>query len=163
MNDDPSGTAMQALPNLPLSLSVPLLLLFFLLGALFAMCESAVNSANESRVKRDAENGSRRAKKFLAYLEANESFASPLQFGMMLMGFFAVGTAVLGYGVYFFDLLCKKLIPMAAAPLSALICVLLCAALFLILADFIPKKFVAHKAVRSMKYSYKLVKITQSV
>lgn len=164
MNDDPSGTAMQTFPNLPLPQAILLLLLFFLLGALFAMCESAVNSANESRVKKDAENGGRRAKKFLAYLDANESFASPLQFGMTLMGFFAIGCAVFG----FTPLVCKglqrlDLQPIVLAALSAFLCILLCAALFLILADFIPKKFVAHKAVRSMKYSYKLVQMIRTL
>ena len=88
MNDDPYGTMTPASSILPLPAAVALLMLFFVLGALFAMCESAVNTASESRVKKDAENGSRRAKKFLAYLDANESFASPLQLGMMLMGFF---------------------------------------------------------------------------
>jgi len=162
MNDDPSGTAMQTLPHFSMPQAVFLLILFFVLGALFAMCESAVNSANESRVKKDAENGGRRAKKFLAYLDANESFASPLQFGMMLMGFFAIGTAVLGFTPMLHQALQNLLArwewpPVIPAVLAVILCVLLCAALFLILADFIPKKYVAHKAVRSMKYSYKLV------
>ena len=153
---------MQTLPHFSMPQAVFLLILFFVLGALFAMCESAVNSANESRVKKDAENGGRRAKKFLAYLDANESFASPLQFGMMLMGFFAIGTAVLGFTPMLHQALQNLLArwewpPVIPAVLAVILCVLLCAALFLILADFIPKKYVAHKAVRSMKYSYKLV------
>lgn len=156
MNDDPYGTVMQSV--FPLSAAILLLLLFLVLGALFAMCESAVNSANEARVKKDAENGGRRAKKFMRYLDENESFASPLQFGMMLMAFFAVGTAVLGFTPHLTPVfLGFELLPVAAIILSAAVCVLLCSALFLIVSDFIPKKYVAHKAVNSMRYSYKLV------
>lgn len=156
MNDDPYGTAMQT--AFPLSTAITLLLLFFVLGALFAMCESAVNSANEARVKKDAENGGRRAKKFLHYLDENESFASPLQFGMMLMAFFAVGCSVLGFTPRLMPtFLGLDLLPAAAVILSAAICVLACSALFLVVSDFIPKKFVAHKAVGNMHYSYKLV------
>ena len=156
MNDDPYGTAMQT--AFPLSTAITLLLLFFVLGALFAMCESAVNSANEARVKKDAENGGRRAKKFLHYLDENESFASPLQFGMMLMAFFAVGCSVLGFTPRLMPtFLGLDLLPAAAVILSAAICLLACSALFLVVSDFIPKKFVAHKAVGNMHYSYKLV------
>lgn len=158
MNDDPYGTIAPASSILPLPAAIALLVLFFVLGALFAMCESAVDSANESRVKKDAENGSRRAKKFLAYLDANESFASPLQFGMMLMGFFAIGVSVVGFSPLLDNaLLSTGLAPLFAAALSIVLSTLLCAALFLTASDFVPKKFVAHKAARSMRSSYKLV------
>ena len=158
MNDDPYGTITPASSILPLPAAIALLVLFFVLGALFAMCESAVDSANESRVKKDAENGSRRAKKFLAYLDANESFASPLQFGMMLMGFFAIGVSVVGFSPLLDNaLLSTGLAPLFAAALSIVLSTLLCAALFLTASDFVPKKFVAHKAARSMRSSYKLV------
>ena len=158
MNDDPYGTITPASSILPLPAAIALLVLFFVLGALFAMCESAVDSANESRVKKDAENGSRRAKKFLAYLDANESFASPLQFGMMLMGFFAIGVSVVGFSPLLDNaLLSTGLAPLFAAALSIVLSTLLCAALFLTASDFVPKKFVAHKAARSMRSSYKPV------
>lgn len=160
MNDDPYGTMTPAASILPLPAAIALLLAFFLLGILYAMCESAVGTASESRVKRDAESGSRRAKKFLAYLDANESFASPLQFGMMLMGFFAIGVSVIGFAPVLDNaLIAAGLYPALAAPAAVVLCTLLCAALFLLLADFTPKKFVAHKSARSMRYSYKLMRL----
>lgn len=154
MNDDPYGTAMPVPSGFPLPAAIALLLLFFVLGILFAMCESAVNTLNESRVKRDAENGVRRAKTLLAYLDANESFVSALQFGLMLMGFFAVGVSALSLTPLFLNLFYGN--PFAA-PLSAALCSVLCAVLFLIAADFVPKKFAAHKAARDDAYIYKLV------
>lgn len=145
---------------LPLPAAIALLLAFFLLGILYAMCESAVGTASESRVKRDAESGSRRAKKFLAYLDANESFASPLQFGMMLMGFFSIGVSVIGFAPVLDNaLIAAGLYPALAAPAAVVLCTLLCAALFLLLADFTPKKFVAHKSARNTRYSYKLIRL----
>ena len=156
MNDDPYGTALQT--AFPLPAVIGLLVLFFVLGILFAMCESAVDSANEARVKKDAENGGRRAKRFLRCLDANESFASPLQFGLMLTACFAVGVCVLGFLPRLMPtFLALDLTPIAAALVSAVICILASAVLFLIICDFAPKKYVAHKAVRSMRYSYKLV------
>lgn len=164
MNDDPYGNTMQAASVLPFPAILALLLLFFVLGALYAMCESAVNTANESRVKKDAENGGRRAKKFLAYLDANESFASPLQFGMMLMGFFSIGVSVVGFTPMLDSaFLARGTSSIAASLLSIAIPMLACAALFLTAADFVPKKFVAHRAARSMQYSYKLVKLIRTM
>jgi len=160
MNDDPYGTMTPAASILPLPAAIALLLAFFLLGILYAMCESAVGTASESRVKRDAESGSRRAKKFLAYLDANESFASPLQFGMMLMGFFSIGVSVIGFAPVLDNaLIAAGLYPTLAAPAAVVLCTLLCAALFLLLADFTPKKFVAHKSARNTRYSYKLIRL----
>ena len=160
MTDDPYGTMTPAASILPLPAAIALLLAFFLLGILYAMCESAVGTASESRVKRDAESGSRRAKKFLAYLDANESFASPLQFGMMLMGFFSIGVSVIGFAPVLDNaLIAAGLYPALAAPAAVVLCTLLCAALFLLLADFTPKKFVAHKSARNTRYSYKLIRL----
>lgn len=160
MNDDPYGTMTPAASILPLPAAIALLLAFFLLGILYAMCESAVGTASESRVKRDAESGSRRAKKFLAYLDANESFASPLQFGMMLMGFFSIGVSVIGFAPVLDNaLIAAGLYPALAAPAAVVLCTLLCAALFLLLADFTPKKIVAHKSARNTRYSYKLIRL----
>ena len=56
MNDDPYGNLLPSSSVLPLPLALLLFLLFFVLGALFAMCESAAETANESRIKKDAEN-----------------------------------------------------------------------------------------------------------
>ena len=47
MNDDPYGNLLPSSSVLPLPLALLLFLLFFVLGALFAMCESAAETANE--------------------------------------------------------------------------------------------------------------------
>ena len=52
MNDDPYGNLLPSSSVLPLPLALLLFLLFFVLGALFAMCESAAETANESRIKK---------------------------------------------------------------------------------------------------------------
>ena len=45
MNDDPYGNLLPSSSVLPLPLALLLFLLFFVLGALFAMCESAAETA----------------------------------------------------------------------------------------------------------------------
>ena len=96
MNDDPYGNLLPSSSVLPLPLALLLFLLFFVLGALFAMCESAAETANESRIKKDAESGEPRAKKLLEYLERSAGIISPLQSGMMLMGFGILFTGLMG-------------------------------------------------------------------
>lgn len=157
MNDDPYGNLLPSSSVLPLPLALLLFLLFFVLGALFAMCESAAETANESRIKKDAESGEPRAKKLLEYLERSAGIISPLQSGMMLMGFFALAVAVTGFAPRLYNVFIRAALPtVAAAVLSALLCTLLCAGLYLTAADLAPKKFVAHKAAHGMQHTYKL-------
>lgn len=156
MNDDPYGKQIAVSSILPLPAAVSVLLLLFVLGALFALCEALVSSSSESRVKKDAENGEKRAAGLLRYLEKNEGFASPLQFGMLLTAFFAVGVAVIGFAPYLDDaFLTLNMHPFLASALSILLCVLLCAALFLTLADFVPKKIGALRAARGNDTCYR--------
>ena len=72
MNDDPYGNLLPSSSVLPLPLALLLFLLFFVLGALFAMCESAAETANESRIKKDAESA------FTTYSSAPRSPRLPL-------------------------------------------------------------------------------------
>ena len=77
--------------------------------------------------------------------------------GMMLMGFFALAVAVTGFAPRLYNVFIRAALPTAAAAvLSALLCTLLCAGLYLTAADLAPKKFVAHKAAHGMQYTYKL-------
>ena len=141
MNDDPYGNLLPSSSVLPLPLALLLFLLFFVLGALFAMCESAAETANESRIKKDAESGEPRAKKLLEYLERSAGIISPLQSGMMLMGFFALAVAVTGFAPRLYNVFIRAALPTsAAAVLSALLCTLLCAGLYLTAADLAPEK-----------------------
>ena len=112
MNDDPYGNLLPSSSVLPL----PLALLLFVLGALFAMCESAAETANESRIKKDAESGEPRAKKLLEYLERSVGIISPLQSGMMLMGFFALAVAVTGFAPRLYNVFIRAALPTAAPP-----------------------------------------------
>ncbi len=156
MNDDPSPAPAGVLSP---PAAVFLLLLFFLIGALFALSESAVNTTGESRVKKDKESGDPRAARFLDYLTQSETFASPLQFGMMLVGFFAVGVSVVAFvpllDDVFHHIFGIPLLP--AALLSTLLLILVCSLLFLTLADFLPKKLTQLVITKDPARSYRLV------
>lgn len=156
MNDDPSPAPAGVLST-PAALL--LLLLFFLIGALFALSESAVNTMSESRVEKDKESGDARAARFLEYLTASETFASPLQFGLMLVGFFAVGTSVVAFVPLLDDVFHSMFgIPLLpAALLSTLLLILVCSLLFLTLADFLPKKLTQLVIAQDPPRSYRLV------
>lgn len=156
--DDPYGTASGLTALLPLPAVLFALLLLFVLGALFALCAAAVDTASESRMKRDAENGVKPAADFLAYREKHETCAEALQLGMLVSGFLSAGVTAAGLSPLLAQALrCCGLLPPWAPLLALAACVLLNAALFVTLSDFVPKKIIRHRAVRGTAPPYGLL------
>ncbi len=76
-----------------LFVQVLLLLALILCNAFFAMSEMAVVSLNDSKVKRQAEEGHKKAKKVMKLTENSSSFLSTIQIGVTLAGFLASASA----------------------------------------------------------------------
>lgn len=152
MNDDPYGNLLPSSSVLPLPLALLLFLLFFVLGAAFRHVRPARNRLTNPASKKMRSPANRAPKKLLEYLERSAGIISPLQSGMMLMGSFALAVAVTGFAPRLYNVFIRAALPTAAAAvLSALLCTLLCAGLYLTAADLAPKKFVAHKAAHGMR------------
>ena len=78
----------------PDSTLFPLLLTLLVLlagSAFFSMCESAMVTLSDSRLKRLVEDGDRRARKLLKKLEQPSRFLATVQAGVTLCGLFAAG------------------------------------------------------------------------
>lgn len=82
-------------PGPALSIILKLLLLFVLIivNAFFAMSEIAIISLNDTKVKRQAEEGNKRAKQLVKLTENSSSFLSTIQIGVTLAGFLTSASA----------------------------------------------------------------------
>ena len=70
-----------------------LLLVLILVNAFFAMSEIAIISLNDTKVKRMAEDGDKRAKKILKLTDNPSNFLSTIQLGVTLAGFLTSASA----------------------------------------------------------------------
>ena len=70
-----------------------LLLVLILINAFFAMSEIAIISLNDTKVKRMAEDGDKRAKKILKLTDNPSNFLSTIQLGVTLAGFLTSASA----------------------------------------------------------------------
>ncbi len=76
-----------------LYMQVLLLVALILINAFFAMSEMAVVSLNDSKIKKMAEDGHKKAKKVMKLTESSSSFLSTIQIGVTLAGFLASASA----------------------------------------------------------------------
>ena len=68
-------------------LSILILVLLTAINAFFAASEIAVISLSEVKLRKQAEEGDRRAKKLLALMQAPDNFLSAIQIAITLAGF----------------------------------------------------------------------------
>ncbi len=68
-------------------LQIVLIFVFIILNGIFAASEIALVSANEDRVRADADAGNKKAKKVLKFLKSPTRFLSTIQIGITMFGF----------------------------------------------------------------------------
>ena len=68
-------------------LSIPILIILTAINAFFAAAEIAVISLSETKLKKQAEEGDRKAKKLLSLMQAPDNFLSAIQIAITLAGF----------------------------------------------------------------------------
>ena len=142
----------------PDSTIAPLLLTLFILvaaSAFFSMCESAMVTLSDSRLKRLAEDGDNRARKLLDKLDHPSRFLATVQAGVTLCGLFAAGLvcdrfagaavkALAGYGIAGPWL----------HPLAVFLITLVLAFVLLVFGKLLPKRLAAS---RPEKISFSLI------
>lgn len=122
--------------------------LCLLLSALYAAGESAVGGLSVSQVKKEAENGDKKAKALLKVLEAQNGAVSPMQSGLLFSGFWGLAFAI---GTFWEPLFLSFTVIEDGALRSLLSCLLvalLYALAFFLFADLLPKKGARHNAKR---------------
>lgn len=122
--------------------------LCLLLSALYAAGESAVGGLSVSQVKKEAENGDKKAKTLLKVLEAQNGAVSPMQSGLLFSGFWGLAFAI---GTFWEPLFLSFTVIEDGALRSLLSCLLvalLYTLAFFLFADLLPKKGARHNAKR---------------
>ena len=70
-------------------LDLVIVLIFILINAFFSAAEMAVISLNDAKVKKQAEDGNKKAKRVLKFIENPSKFLATIQVGVTLAGFLA--------------------------------------------------------------------------
>lgn len=129
-----------------------LTLFFLLLGALYAAGESAVNNLSASQVKKEAENGQKKAKTLQKILEAQEGAVSPLQSGLLISGLLGLCFSLRAFVQPVYRCFFGEKNSAPGSLLTFLAVTLLYTLFFFLLADLLPKKGARHSARR---FSYR--------
>ena len=70
-------------------LDLVIVLIFILINAFFSAAEMAVISLNDAKVKKQAEDGNKKARRVLKFIENPSTFLATIQVGVTLAGFLA--------------------------------------------------------------------------
>ncbi len=132
----------------PANLLIPILVLvaLILINAFFAMSEMAVVSLNDSKIKKMAEDGHKKAKKVMKLTESASSFLSTIQIGVTLAGFLASASAsrvfVDRFGGWLIELLgvFGKQHPVVVTTASLIVVTLATSFVTLVLGELVPKR-----------------------
>ncbi|MBR6548359.1 MAG: HlyC/CorC family transporter [Clostridia bacterium] len=132
----------------PANLLIPVLVLLglILINAFFAMSEMAIVSLNDSKIKKMAEDGHKKAKKVMKLTESASSFLSTIQIGVTLAGFLASASAsrvfVDRFGGWLIELLGAfgKQHPVVVTTASLIVITLATSFVTLVLGELVPKR-----------------------
>ncbi|TDQ33758.1 hemolysin family protein [Aureibacillus halotolerans] len=131
------------------TIAVLILIVLILLNGFFAASEIALVSLNENKVKRNAEEGDKKAKKLYALIYEPSRFLSTIQIGITLAGFLASAFAADFFAGPLAEALVAMGVPIALSTLETISIVfitLLLAYFTLVFGELVPKQLALQKA-----------------
>ena len=137
-------------PTGNLALQLLLLLALILCNAFFAASEIAIISLNDSKIRKMAEDGHKKARLVLALTEDSSRFLATIQIGVTLAGFFTSALAAQSLAEPFSAWL-QSVIPAAKAhgellfSISTVLITLLMSYFTLVLGELVPKRIAMQK------------------
>ena len=137
-------------PTGNLALQLLLLLALILCNAFFAASEIAIISLNDSKIRKMAEDGHKKARLVLALTEDSSRFLATIQIGVTLAGFFTSALAAQSMAEPFSAWL-QSVIPAAKAhgellfSISTVLITLLMSYFTLVLGELVPKRIAMQK------------------
>lgn len=143
-------------------LSVLLLIVLVLINGFFAASEIAVITLNDTKIKKMAEEGNKKAKKILKLTKNSSRFLSTIQIGVTLAGFLTSASAAQSYSAMLTDWL-MQFIPGSRVVIDAVATVIITLVLSyfsLVFGELVPKKIAMQKAEA---LSFRFVGILQAV
>lgn len=153
-------------PDGGLWIYIILLLFLILTNAFFAMSEIAVISLNDSKLKKMASNGDKKAKMLVKLTEEPSKFLATIQVGVTISGFLASAVAAdtfTEYIVYFFR--DYNVNPATVKAISLVVITLLLSYFTLVLGELVPKRLamqnyerISFRVSRVLSILYKIEK-----
>lgn len=135
-----------------------LLLVLILINAFFAMSEIAIISLNDAKLRRDAEEGDKKAEKVLKLVESPSQFLSTIQIGVTLAGFLTSASAANYFSVplanWISSILSLKSVPSWLNYISLVLVTVIISFFSLVFGELAPKRIAMQ---RSEKISYAVV------
>lgn len=131
-----------------LLLKLLLLIVLIAVNAFFAASEIAVLSLNENRLKKQAEDGNKRAKQLVSLTSNPSSFLATIQFGVTLSGFLASAVAATSFAEIITDAL-SAYWPEYRSIISGVATVVITLALSyftLVFGELVPKRVAMQKS-----------------
>ncbi len=127
--------------------SVVLLLLLILVNGFFAASEIAIITLNDSKMKKMAEEGNKKAKKIVKLTENSSRFLSTIQIGVTLSGFLTSASASQSFANLLADQL--TFLPFSRSAIVGVATVIITIVLSyfsFVLGELVPKKIAMQKA-----------------
>lgn len=157
--DVPQAASEVGLGSDGLVVQLLLILILTLINAFFAASEMSLVSVNQSRLKRDAEDGDKKAKKILEVLADQSNFLSTIQVAITLAGFFNSAAAAVGIsrrlGGYF-----ESLGVPYAFTVSTIVITLILSYITIVFGELVPKRIALLKSEEFARFSVGVIKAT---
>lgn len=138
------------MPDDPLLPKLLILVILILINAFFASAEIAVISLSETKLKKLAEEGDKKANKLLALMQAPDNFLSAIQIAITLAGFLSSAFAADSFSDPLVEWLIRDLgfTAISAANLNTIMVILITIVLSyfsLVLGELVPKRIAMKK------------------
>ncbi len=148
----------------PIGRQLLLQFLLILVNAFFAASEISVVSLNVNKLKKEAEEGDRKAAKMLKLVETPTSFLSAIQIGITLAGFLGSAFAADNFSQRLVDWMVNDLKFTAISPavldtLSVVVITLILSFFTLVLGELVPKRIGMRFPVQVAKFTTPVVRV----
>ncbi len=160
--DVPQGASEVGLGSQGLGLQILLIFILTAINAFFAAAEMALVSVDQHKLKNDAEDGDKRAKKIIDILSDQSNFLSTIQVAITLAGFFNSAAAATGISRRLELFFMSKDIPYSGTLATILITILL-SYITIVLGELVPKRVALVKSEGFARSSIGLISATAAV
>lgn len=138
------------------------IIILTMINAFFAASEMAMVSVDQNKLKREAEEGDKKARKILSILSDQSNFLSTIQVAITLAGFFNSAAAATGISRDFGQFLAGKGVPYSATIATVLITLIL-SYITIVFGELVPKRVALVKSEEFARFAIGTVSTTANI
>lgn len=154
--DLPQGASDVWLGSDSLFLQILIIIILTAINAFFASAEMAMVSVDQNKLKKEVEDGDRKAKRILEVLSNQSNFLSTIQVVITLSGFFNAALAAIGISKRLEGFFLEKSIPYSAS-LSIILITFLLSYITIVFGELVPKRVALVKSEEFARSSVGIV------